>query len=138
VGVVVMAPPTSAPIAEQAPGTPAASVVPAMDVPPPTEAHRAPRRRADPSSHAGDAPAVAAPPASAAPSGGSGSLSLITSPWTHVTEGGRDLGDTPLVRVPMSAGHHSLRLVNTEAGISETYEVDITAGETTSRRLGLH
>jgi serine/threonine-protein kinase len=79
------------------------------------------------------------PPPSSAPAatGGDGYLSLITSPWTHVTEGGRDLGDTPLVRVPLSAGHHSLHLVNPEALVSETYDVDITAGQTTSRRLGL-
>jgi serine/threonine-protein kinase len=78
------------------------------------------------------------PPSSAAPAtGGDGYLSLITSPWAHVTEGGRDLGDTPLVRVPMSAGHHTLRLVNAEQDISETYDVDIVAGQTTSRRLGL-
>jgi hypothetical protein len=83
------------------------------------------------------APPPPPPPTSAPATTGEGTLSLITSPWTHVTEGGRDLGDTPLMRVPLSAGHHTLRLVNSEAGISETYDVEIVAGQTTSRRLGL-
>jgi serine/threonine-protein kinase len=135
VGVVVMAPPTSAPAVDEAPPT-SVALAPPTGTPPASETHRTPRRRTDPTPRASET--TAPPPSSAAPATGNGFLSLITSPWTHVTEGGRDLGDTPLMRVPLPAGHHSLRLVNGEAGISETYEVDITAGETTSRRLGLH
>ena len=133
-------------------GAPAPSVIappPTMVIaPPPTTiaapiaddsvSHRTTHRRSPDPTHVAEAPAP--PPSTPAPStggGGEGFLSLITSPWTHVTEGGHDLGDTPLVRVPMSAGHHSLRLVNSESGISETYDVEITAGQTTSRRLGL-
>jgi serine/threonine-protein kinase len=66
-----------------------------------------------------------------------GFLSLVTSPWTQVSLGGRDLGTTPLVRVRLPVGHHVLRLVNEEAGISEQYEIDIRPSETTTRRLGL-
>jgi serine/threonine-protein kinase len=68
---------------------------------------------------------------------GPGFLSLITSPWTQVTLDGRSLGETPLVRVSLPAGSHTLRLRNAEAGIDETYEVTIRSGETLSRRLGL-
>ena len=136
VGVVVVSgasPPTTA---VEAPPTTALAIAP----PPTTTTHHTTHRRAD-GAHPPD-PAHSETPIAApmqpTPSGGNGFVSLITSPWTHVTEGGHDLGDTPLVRIPLSAGHHSLRLVNTEAGISEMYEVDIVAGETTSRRLGLH
>ncbi len=68
---------------------------------------------------------------------GPGFLSLVTSPWTQVTVDGRAIGETPLVRVSLPAGTHTLRLRNSEADIDETYEVTIRAGETTSRRLGL-
>jgi hypothetical protein len=137
VGVVVVTPTTSVPVptttVELAPVPPTSvAVVPDVD----TVTHR-PHRHApsEPTTHEDP---VAPPPTTAPPGGGGdGYLSLITSPWTHVTEGSHDLGDTPLVRVPLSAGHHSLHLVNSESGIRETYDVDITAGETTSRRLGL-
>jgi serine/threonine-protein kinase len=76
------------------------------------------------------------PPAQVEPRG-PGFLSLVTSPWTNVTLDGRALGETPLVRVSLPAGNHTLRLRNPEAGIDETYEVTIRPGETTSRRLGL-
>jgi serine/threonine-protein kinase len=68
---------------------------------------------------------------------GPGFLSLVTSPWTQVTLDGRSLGETPLVRVSLPPGSHTLRLRNAEAGIDETYEVTIRSGETVSRRLGL-
>jgi serine/threonine-protein kinase len=71
------------------------------------------------------------------PSHGPGYLSLVTSPWTNVTLDGRALGETPLVRVSLPAGTHTLRLRNPEAGIDESYEVTIRSGETTTRRLGL-
>jgi eukaryotic-like serine/threonine-protein kinase len=66
-----------------------------------------------------------------------GYLSLVTSPWTQVRLGGRDLGTTPLVRVRLPAGRHVLRLVNEDAQVSEVYEVEIRPGEVTTRRLGL-
>jgi serine/threonine-protein kinase len=66
-----------------------------------------------------------------------GFLTLMTSPWTRVALNGRDLGETPLIRVRLPVGRHTLRLVNPDEGISETYEVEIRAGETTTRRLGL-
>jgi serine/threonine-protein kinase len=137
VGIVVVSAPAPTSVApatavEVAPA-PTTTVVAADDEP-----HRTRRRpTADPAPHVDSVPTPPPTSAPASAAGGEGNLSLITSPWTHVTEGGRDLGDTPLVRVPMSAGHHTLRLVNTEAGISETYDVEITAGQTTSRRLGL-
>jgi serine/threonine-protein kinase len=81
------------------------------------------------------------PPATEEPerasSRGPGYLSLVTSPWTQVTLDGRSLGETPLVRVPLPPGTHTLRLRNPSAGIDESYEVTIRSGETTTRRLGL-
>jgi serine/threonine-protein kinase len=82
-------------------------------------------------------PEIAPPPPSEPTPHGPGFLSLVTSPWTQVTVEGRALGETPLVRAPLPAGTHTLRLRNSEAGIDETYEITIRSGETTSRRLGL-
>ena len=82
-------------------------------------------------------PEITPPPPSEPTPHGPGFLSLVTSPWTQVTVEGRALGETPLVRAPLPAGTHTLRLRNSEAGIDETYEITIRSGETTSRRLGL-
>jgi serine/threonine-protein kinase len=54
-----------------------------------------------------------------------------------VSENGRALGTTPLVRVSLSAGPHTLLLENPDQGIRQTYSVTIKSGDTTSHRLGL-
>jgi hypothetical protein len=66
-----------------------------------------------------------------------GFLTLDTSPWSQVTVDGASLGQTPIVRAKLSAGPHTLVLVNSERGLSTTYQVTIEAGKTTVRRLGL-
>jgi serine/threonine protein kinase len=66
-----------------------------------------------------------------------GFLTFDSVPWTHVHSGNRDLGQTPLVRVPMSPGDHILTLENPEQKIRQSYTVTIRAHETTTRRLGL-
>jgi eukaryotic-like serine/threonine-protein kinase len=68
---------------------------------------------------------------------GQGKLTLKTSPWTTVYLGKQRLGDTPLLAVPLPAGRQVLRLVNTEAGLENTIEVDIVAGQTTVSKLRL-
>ncbi len=68
---------------------------------------------------------------------GPGFLTFDTYPWTRVTEGGRLLGTTPLIKVPMSAGTHTLLLENNEQAIRKTYVVTIKSGETFAMRLGL-
>ena len=66
-----------------------------------------------------------------------GYLTLSTTPWTQVFEGSRRLGDTPLVRIALAPGRHTLTLRNPERGIQERIVVDVVAGETVTRRLGL-
>lgn len=73
----------------------------------------------------------------AAPAGEPGFLTLETYPWTKVTEGGRSLGNTPLVRIPLSAGNHTLKLENPEQEISKVLTVTIKSGETLSKRIGI-
>jgi eukaryotic-like serine/threonine-protein kinase len=86
--------------------------------------------------------AVVAPPlpspATASPSPVEmGRLNLDTTPWAIVSEGGRVLGQTPLVGVALPAGTHTLVLSNPEQGLKTAYQVTISAGQVTSRRIGL-
>jgi serine/threonine protein kinase len=66
-----------------------------------------------------------------------GFLTLATTPWTRVQLGGRDLGTTPIMRIELPAGTHTLHLSNPEQGIDQTYRVTIEPGQTITRRLGL-
>ncbi len=95
---------------------------------------------------AGQAPvapqAVAAPPPDAGVKGpprpvAKGLLSLDTTPWTRVYLGGRALGETPLLEVPVPAGRLQLRLVNEVEHVDTVVEVDVAAGRTTVRRFSL-
>jgi hypothetical protein len=91
-----------------------------------------------------DAVPETAPPAARAeskpgPSGKArpGRLSLVTRPETEVFLGQTSLGNTPLVGVELPPGHQVLQLVNEDKGISQSFEVEIRAGETTQKRLDL-
>jgi eukaryotic-like serine/threonine-protein kinase len=66
-----------------------------------------------------------------------GKLTLDTTPWTRVFLKGKSLGDTPLVNVTVPAGRHQLKLLNEEKNISAVIEVEVRAGQTTSKRLRL-
>jgi serine/threonine-protein kinase len=66
-----------------------------------------------------------------------GYLSFDTYPWTRVSEGGRMLGETPLMRVSLTPGVHVLTLDNADRNIHRTFTVTIKSGETSSHRLGL-
>ncbi|WP_394828364.1 protein kinase domain-containing protein [Pendulispora albinea] len=66
-----------------------------------------------------------------------GFLTLDTYPWTKVSEGGRVLGTTPILRVPLAAGSHTLTLENPDDGIKQSFTVTIKSGETFNKRLGL-
>ena len=49
------------------------------------------------------------PTAAARPDHRKGKLTLDTVPWTKVLEGGKELGDTPLVEVKLSEGTQTAR-----------------------------
>ena len=75
------------------------------------------------------------PDSTRAPVAGKGKLTLQTTPWTEVFLGGKSLGESPLIEVPLPAGKHTLRLVNAEANIKMSVEVEIAAGKTTVKKL---
>ena len=66
-----------------------------------------------------------------------GFLTLDTTPWSNVTLDGRPLGPTPLIRVSLPAGTHTLVLSNPDDGLTTQYRVTIRSGELLTRRVGL-
>jgi len=66
-----------------------------------------------------------------------GFLTIDSSPWSTVLLGGRALGVTPLVGVRLPAGTHTVQLKNAELGLEAAYTVQVEAGKTTARRVGL-
>jgi serine/threonine-protein kinase len=88
-----------------------------------------PTRQRPPSARASEAPLPADEPT------GNGFLTLDTYPWTRVTEGGRVLGTTPLVRVPLSPGVHTLMLENPGENVKKMTTITVKSGENISRRL---
>jgi predicted Ser/Thr protein kinase len=76
---------------------------------------------------------VTAPPAPAGP----GTLTLTTEPWSKVFEGGELLGSTPLWKVKLPAGPHTLTFINEGKGLNVTKVVNVKAGEETKLELSL-
>jgi hypothetical protein len=83
-------------------------------------------------------------PANARRAGGSGTpvvshgyLTLDTTPRSSVSLGAVDLGQTPLVKLELPAGQHTLDLSNGELGISSRVVVNVVAGVTMIRRIDL-
>ena len=66
-----------------------------------------------------------------------GRLTLDTVPWTRVSEGAKELGDTPLVEVKLSEGSHRLRLQNPDKKIDMAIEVTVTADQLVTKKLRL-
>ena len=77
------------------------------------------------------------PAMEAAPAEEAGFLTLDTIPWSEVRLGSRNLGTTPLRRIELPPGSHTLTLVNPERGLRTRYQVTIRPGQTVTRRVGL-
>jgi hypothetical protein len=63
-------------------------------------------------------------------------LTLVTNPYAKVYLGRRYLGDTPLFKISLPSGKHSLKLVGAD-GRTRRLPVEIKAGETTALKLAL-
>ncbi|XXF78214.1 protein kinase [Myxococcaceae bacterium GXIMD 01537] len=76
-------------------------------------------------------------PGQASAAGGEpGQLTLVIEPFAKVYLGGRLLGETPLFKVSLPSGRHSLRLVGPD-GQARRLSVEIKPGDTTSLRMPL-
>jgi len=58
-----------------------------------------------------------------------GWLTLSSTPWALVTLDGKGIGVTPIYRLPVEAGRHTLSLANRERGLEKTLEVTILEGQ---------
>ncbi len=64
-----------------------------------------------------------------------GFFTIDTYPWTQVSIDGRVVGNTPLVRVPVSPGPHTVVLENPGDNIRQTTTINVKSGENVSKRL---
>lgn len=76
-------------------------------------------------------------PARAAASKRRGKLTLKTTPRVTVYLDDKRLGSTPIVKMSLPAGRHTLRLVNGRTQAEQLVEVQIRANRTTVKRLKL-
>lgn len=78
---------------------------------------------------AAPAPAAAPKPAPAA-AAGEAFLTLNSLPASNVVLDGKPLGMTPKLKVPVSAGAHTVLFVNAEQSLKKSMSVTVAAGET--------
>jgi hypothetical protein len=133
---------------EPAPEKPTAAATPGTGTPvaeapaAPAEDSRTAKRTRTPQKKGarGTAPAPAEEPGEAASPtqarGEPGQLTLVIEPFAKVYLGGRLLGETPLFKVSLPSGRHSLRLVGPD-GQARRLSVEIKPGDTTSLRMPL-
>jgi hypothetical protein len=69
--------------------------------------------------------------------GAMGTLRIQTRPWSNVFVDGRLVGTTPQQAISLSAGRHTVTLVNDDFGLRKTIKIDIESGETLTKVLTL-
>ena len=75
------------------------------------------------------APAVAPAPA---PAKGPGTVNVnVRGGWATVFIDGKEIDSTPLVKHALSAGPHTVRVVNPGTGLDESKSVTVVPGELT-------
>lgn len=91
------------------------------------------------SAHAAARPVkVAAPVATASGKGaGAGVLRVNSRPWAQVFVDGRMVGNTPQMGIQLSAGKHTIKLVNPQMGLKKTFSITTKAGQTETKVLNL-
>ncbi|MGE0789719.1 MAG: PEGA domain-containing protein [Sandaracinaceae bacterium] len=62
--------------------------------------------------------------------GGQGTLMVNSRPWSEVYVDGRRIGNTPQTSIPVSAGRHTITLINPDFNLRERVSVTIRAGQT--------
>jgi serine/threonine protein kinase len=98
---------------------------------------RGPKPRPTDTTRVTDPPSVPVPVPVPVAASSEGFLSVRTTPWTKVTIAGAPHGATPLFKLRLHAGKHTVRLTNEQAGIDATRVVEIKGGETTKLDLQL-
>ena len=94
-------------------------------------------RPAAPASAPARTPPASVAPAPPVPGDDAGYFTFDTYPWSRVSENGRPLGTTPLIRIAMPVGPHTVVCENPDQGLRRVYSFTIRSGETFSIRLAL-
>lgn len=68
---------------------------------------------------------------------GTGLLSLNTLPWSQVYVDGESIGHTPVLEQPLSAGAHTIRLLNPELGLAKELQIQVKPGQTLKKLIDL-
>jgi hypothetical protein len=68
---------------------------------------------------------------------GTGTVEFRIRPYGTIFIDGNKLGETPLPPVEMSAGHYTVKIVNTELSKTVTRSIQVSAGQTTPVTLNL-
>jgi serine/threonine-protein kinase len=87
--------------------------------------------RAPPTSHVASPPRAGAPSTTAPSLAASGWYAIDSNPYATIFIDERKIGDTPLDRIPLTAGTHRVRAVLAD-GRQRTFAIDITADQKTS------
>lgn len=66
-----------------------------------------------------------------------GTLRINSRPWSQVFIDDKPVGTTPLLNVSVSAGQHSIRLVNSVFGMRKTFDISVAPGENLSQVVSL-
>jgi serine/threonine-protein kinase len=72
-------------------------------------------------------------PEPSAARGAPATLRINSRPWSQVFIDGKWIGNTPQLGLQLPAGTHSVRLVNSEFGMTRTFTVKLAAGERVTR-----
>ena len=140
VSVVAAPPEAPAPVALAAavaapqPLQPVAAPAPPMSAA--QKARRAKRREARRARRAARAAGRSAA-RSGATTGGRGTLRINTRPWSKVYVDGRLIGNTPQFNIKVSAGSHTIKLVNSQMGLTKRIKVRVKAGQTVTKVVNL-
>ena len=120
------APPTPMPAAKaEVKPEPEPEPEPEPAAPPPVPAKPA----TEPNPYRSSEPVATADPAPRAPAAPSGKLRVNSRPWSQVFIDGKAYGNTPRLNIELTAGSHTLKLVNEEFKVEKTLDVQITAGQ---------
>lgn len=125
---------SSGAVAAPMPGSPAAAASRTLDAAPP--ATTVEDHGIDSPAAALDAPRRRTP----RPAGtrGYGQLDINSLPWAKVYIDGRYRGETPLQRLRLRAGLHTVRLVSPRSGRSQTFKARVVAGKRRARVFTLN
>ena len=66
-----------------------------------------------------------------------GTLRVNSLPWSEVFVDGKPVGNTPQMGLPLPAGRHKIKLVNTPLEMSKVFSVELEPGQVVTKTINL-